>query len=94
MAITHIVPETVIPSKELIVRCRELFVTWKDDDEKLNFVEFTVERSDGSKITFRADGEQLDDTLAELGGVSLRQFFNSIGQVLPQVDPAPYTEQE
>lgn len=92
MAITHVVPETVIPAKELLVHRRELYVVWKDDDEKLNLVEFGVERSDGTKLTFKADGDQLDEPLAALGGVTLRQFFDRIGQGLLSVDPTPYTD--
>lgn len=91
MAITHIIPEEVVPAKELIIRRRELYVVWKDDDEKLNLVEFGIERSDGTKLTFKADGAQLDEPLAALGGATLRQFFDQIGQGLLQVDPTPYT---
>lgn len=94
MPINYTKPEEIIPKQTVQVYKRELTIEWIDTNEKNNGVSFTVERSDGKKFTFKADGDQLDQQLDVLNGATLREFFDSIGNSLLSLNHATYPSAE
>lgn len=85
-----IIPEEVLPERTVRVWKREMRVSWVDADEKNSGIVFTIEREDGKILTYKADGQQLDVQIAALGGHTLREFFDSVGDNLLSLDPTAY----
>ena len=94
MPIDYTKPPVVTPEETVKVYKRRLVVEWVDADEKNNGITFSVEREDGARPEFKADGRQLDEPLAALGVKTLREFFDGVGDALLAVDPTQYVRQE